>query len=560
MPALTNRLLAFFRRLQADRGGNILILTGCSILILALAIGFGIDYSRAQRLQTKLNAAADAAVLAAVDPSMLNKDTATALAAAYAMFDYQVAGLPGLKNVSRTVTPVDTSAGSLGTLRTFTITYTATSTNSFAGILKMPSLPITGSATASASQPPSMNFYVAMDTSPSMLLPTTTAGIANMKASAIWSGEMPLYGQIDGCTFACHSVNMQTWNYGVYIIDSNKYAIYLNSAGTDFYRVSCSGNVYSSGGTLLGSNASITTNSNGSGSTSTYCTSYNSRTSGPSGNSVYIYYLPSGKSNKSSNFTSIQVNFPDSYWLAQNYSSVNPGASDITLRTDAEQQAAAGVITYAYGIENQYASTTVPPVYKMQFYTFHKSGSTAAVTTSPFGTMTDVKNLQGQTFPDTSTMVPYIPASGTYTSFTSMLNTMQSNMPATSGTGSTSSPQNVLIIITDGMSDDTVNGSTSITQLTSAHVAQCNAIKATGTRIAILYTQYIPETINYTAFPTFNTVSTSNVPNVQAQLQACATQNADGTYLMQTVSTDGSVTTALNTLFAMVVQSARLTQ
>ena len=64
----------------------------------------------------------------------------------------------------------------------------------------------------------------------------------------------------------------------------------------------------------------------------------------------------------------------------------------------------------------------------------------------------------------------------------------------------------------------------------------------------------------YTAFSVFNNFASGPVPNIQSQLQACATQNADGSYLMQTVSTNGDISAALNQLFQNVVQSSRLVQ
>jgi hypothetical protein len=93
---------------------------------------------------------------------------------------------------------------------------------------------------AVASQAPSINFYVALDTSPSMLLPTTTSGITNLNAGARWNGEYYYYKQVDGCDFACHSNNMQQWNMGTYVIDSSKNAIYLNNdlkSSITFFRV-----------------------------------------------------------------------------------------------------------------------------------------------------------------------------------------------------------------------------------------------------------------------------------------------------------------------------------
>ena len=56
------------RALRADRRGNIMMMTGLAIIPLTFVIGFGVDYAKAEKLQTKLNAAADAAALVAVDP------------------------------------------------------------------------------------------------------------------------------------------------------------------------------------------------------------------------------------------------------------------------------------------------------------------------------------------------------------------------------------------------------------------------------------------------------------------------------------------------------------
>ena len=577
LSALGVAIASLARRLRGDQRGNVILMTAFALVPLLLAVGFGVDYARAQRLQTKVNAAADAAALAAVDPSMISQSSAAAKLAAQNMFNQQVSGLPGLTVSTLTVTITDTSSGSLGTLRTAVVAWKGTSTNLFSGILKAPSLTIGGTTTASASQPPSINFYIALDVSPSMLLPTTSSGITNLNAGAIWKGESLYYpGNTHGCDFACHAVNMQQWNAGTYVLDNNGYPVYTNNGSNSgtvpFYRVTCSGTVYDSSGNTLGSNGTIVNSSKQS--VPTYC-NYSSSTNqyySPTANPVYIYYLPSGKSNYASNYVTLSVNYPDTWWLAQNYDVVNPGQSQITLRTDAESDAAAGVITYAYAVEQQYATATTPPVYKMQFFTF-AVGTPTALSTSPFGTMTDVATLQSKTFPDLGAQAPYLlqaNCSGTNTwgwttasvvtcnkdsDFNAMLSGMASILPSSSGTGTPTSPQNVLVIITDGMSDNLTDG---VTQLTANNLTQCTAIKATGTRIAILYTQYLPGTINYTANTSFNTIASNNVPNVQSQLQSCASQNADGTYLMQTVSTDGSVSTALNTLFSMAVQSAKL--
>ena len=181
--------------------------------------------------------------------------------------------------------------------------------------------------------------------------------------------------------------------------------------------------------------------------------------------------------------------------------------------------------------------------------------------------MTDVATSYTATFPSLTANAPLMagigcwtgscPGSNAFTDTTALLNTMRSSLPSSAGLGSPSSPQNVLIILTDGAADSASDG---IAAFTASNVSQCNAIKASGTKVAILYTSYDPATINYTAHPTFNTFASNQVPSIQSQLQSCATRNADGSYLMQTVGTNGDISAALSQLFQTVVQSSRLVQ
>ena len=55
--------------------------------VLMFGAGFAIDYTHAMQVQTKLDAAADAAVLAALTPSMMQQSNATAQTAATNMFN-----------------------------------------------------------------------------------------------------------------------------------------------------------------------------------------------------------------------------------------------------------------------------------------------------------------------------------------------------------------------------------------------------------------------------------------------------------------------------------------
>lgn len=566
LPNMKAALCRLASRLYADRSGNIFIMMGFAIFPLMFAIGFGIDYSRAEKLETQLNAAADAAALAAVDPSMISQSNTVAAAAATAMFNAQAANLPGLASVTLG-TPVfaAVATGSLGNPRTITLSYTGTSKNVFSGILGMATLPVSGTATASASLPPSINFFIALDTSPSMLLPTTATGISNLRA-----GAYSVYYKT-GCDFACHSTNMQTWNSGVFVSDTKGNAIWTSPDGTTFYRVTCAtskvnASLSDSSFNALGTNVTVTSSSSSSTGISSIC----STSTTPPSNSIALKYLPTGKADKTANYVTLSVNYPDTWWLAQNYDVVNPGQSQITLRTDAEGAAAQSVINYARALEVQYADATVPPVYKMQFYTFNL-GNPVPLTTTPFGTMTDVKTSQSTPFPDMGANAPNMPAmlywtvagvstltNNADTSFTNMLTWMKSTgLPTSAGTGTPTNPQSVLMIITDGAQDSTADGMGTIN---ATNVTQCNAIKLMGTRIAILYTVYDPSTISGTSNSTFNNFASNTIPTILTQLQACASKNTDGSYLLQTVTTDQDLSAAMNSLFAMSVQTARLVQ
>lgn len=551
---------ALAQRLLAHSGGSILLQFALALIPLTFGVGFGIDYIRAQRLQTQLNAIADSAVLAAVDPSMLCQSSAVAKAAATSMFTAQASTLQGIASITPTVTinPPNAAAGCAGSLRTVTVSYSANVGAMFSTILGVASLPIGGSTTADASQPPSINFYIALDTSPSMLLPTTSTGITNLTNGVIWTGAGAFGWPVVGCAFACHSQNSHTWNYGNFVRDANGMSIYTSgfNSGT-IYRLSCSNrNVYNVSNTLIGTSGSVN-----SGATSCGGNYWNNSPS--VNNPITLKYIPVGQWS----YTSVSVNFPDSWWLAENYAVVNPGQQNITLRLDAETPAAQNLATYAYNFEQQYASAPTPPVYKLQFFTFNY-GAPTAIATAPWGTMTDVATSHSSTFPSMTANAPLMtgigcwtsscPGSNAFTDMTALLNTMETTVPGTAGLGTVASPQNVLIILTDGAEDDSTGDGT--TALNANNIAQCSAIKATGTRIAILYTQYAAATINYTANPSFNTFATGQIPSIQSQLQACATRNADGTYLMQTVSTDGDISGALNQLFQQVVQSSRLVQ
>jgi Flp pilus assembly protein TadG len=189
-------------RFARDRKANVAIIFALMLVPIIFLLGMALDYTLALRQREQLNAAADAAAIAAVRPAMLTQtDSAVVKATAAAVFATK-ANLPGL---SATPTPTVTVVDS-GLSRTITVSYTAQSVNNFPAVLRAPTWQINGSATARASSAPNMNFYLLMDDSPSMGIGATASDISNLiKYTA------PAYqsaGASQNCGFACHQTNI----------------------------------------------------------------------------------------------------------------------------------------------------------------------------------------------------------------------------------------------------------------------------------------------------------------------------------------------------------------
>ncbi|MFD1787208.1 TadE/TadG family type IV pilus assembly protein [Sphingomonas floccifaciens] len=201
-------LPATLRRFVGDRRGNVLMIMGFATIPLTFSTGMAVDYVRAARLQTKMNAIADAAALAAVTTPMMSKTSSEGCAAARRMFENQTADLDGLvidttktaqlsivvtDNASSTSCSTTKASSSVSYNRTANITWNAQSTNAFGGILGMTSIPIGGTTETKAAVAPNIDFYIMLDTSGSMAFPSTSAGITLLRSKT------------NGCAFACHS-------------------------------------------------------------------------------------------------------------------------------------------------------------------------------------------------------------------------------------------------------------------------------------------------------------------------------------------------------------------
>ena len=605
------RWARFLSRLRHDQRGTVLIIMGFALIPLTLAVGFGIDYARATRLRTQLNAAADAAALAAVAPTMILQSDTAAFAAATNMFNAQAALLTGYQGLK--MTPIITAStssgnsGALGYLRKATISYTVQSINLFGGVLGFKTLNVAGTSSASAQQPPNVDFYLAMDNSPSMLLPATSDGISKVQA-------------VTGCAFACHE--QMPHNDGIYVktgsglhvlLSSGYYTSGSSKQGVYYLYDSGAGKLYDSSASDMGTSTtkstdgSTTYSGSGYSRTSSYKTtttltntsySISDSSSGP----VTITQTTTTTSSSTTTTTWTAFNYSstsspqsgpsstssstydtgywaDGYWLTHNYGKLFGNPSSLILRKDDVVSAASQLIPFA---ANQAAQFNV--TYRAQMFAFDwtRSGNS-----TPVNTLNNLTNVTayGSNF-SAATLFPADdtwwqnsqPTSSTNNNDQSseLSNTLvaMKNLIPTAGTGAAgASPQKVLFVVTDGMLDQPNNGSRYFGPLQSSDIAQCTAIKAKGIKVAILYTQYLPEALSGDSWSQANIApflpappspySTGNAGSsdqVLAALQKCASPGIDGSPLVQTVTTSSNIATALQQLFSTALQTARLIQ
>jgi len=201
----------FRHRFFKERQGNVAILFSLSALVLVGIAGLGIDYYRALTLKARLDLAADAAAIAAINTAQAYivansstqvNPTATALAQGQAQA-LKVFKVNAGSTMNLAGTPTITVTRSGQTINA-TVLYTAVSPNTFGTIFGIKQVNLNnasnGGTTASLTMGKYLDFYLLLDVSGSMGLPSTTAG--QIALAAINPDQRSQYPT--GCVFACH--------------------------------------------------------------------------------------------------------------------------------------------------------------------------------------------------------------------------------------------------------------------------------------------------------------------------------------------------------------------
>jgi Flp pilus assembly protein TadG len=488
-------------RFTSDRRANVAMIFAIVSIPILFAVGMAIDYTSAARRRTKLDAAADAAALAAVTPTEMSQTAQAAQLVAQNTFDSLSGTVSGISSLNRSITLTPSSG--ISSTRTAVVTYSAQSQNAFGGIIGKAALGIGGHSTAVVSTAPNIDFYVLADSSPSMAIPASQAGINAMYQATMNSPSTG--GNEGGCAFACHESNPVSDNLG------NPGCTGTNTSNCeDNYAVAKAMNpplelridVLRTAIQQLAKTASDASTTNGASYRMAIST-FDANTGNQYSELHSIVSLTSDLDTDSSsastlagNISMLEVDYNNDILVNQQGQVVTTPGKGVTVVGNSDQDTDA---------DDALTDINTQPQSGSQNYAL------------------------AQTF--------YIPNPG-------------------NGTGATNDkPQEVLFIITDGIEDSSVGGKRTYTMNLSA---ACTAIKNRGIRIAVLYTTYVP-------LPEFNGDGSESwyysqginqiQPTIGSTLQQCAS-----TGLYTQVNVDADIPSALTSLFQTAVATAHLTQ
>jgi len=329
---------------------------------------------------------------------------------------------------------------------------------------------------------PAEDIYLVLDTSPSMLIPTSFDG---MKALA--AGTAGHLG--NGCAFACHE---RTPFQGSAAQDRDRHIIFVDPSGK-----------------RLPSKSTMEQYSQ--------C----------------LYALPCFDKPDGPRVA-------DGFWLARNYGAVY-GGQNIELRIDTETAAVRQLVDRLHQRGGD----------RLQVFGFGLGDPVALM-----GALKPVSTVLPAAVPDLAALQPEWYSNNCLTKescnddqatdFAAMFRGLESAMTAPSNNSVASDRARLMVLVTDGMSDEAVKNGRWVGPLTPDHLAQCAAIKRRGIRIAILYLEYAHEAFagDYWA----ENVVTPHLSEVEPVLAQCASIAADGKSLFRKVSVGGDIPAGLSDL------------
>jgi Flp pilus assembly protein TadG len=504
-----DRFTALLSRFRHDRRANIAVIFAIALLPILTAIGASVDYSTATRMKAKLQSAADAASVASISAKSAGYIAATTMVSngpvpagvtdANNVFNGNMSAISGYSNLSVTSTVTKTGA----TLAS-NVQFAADVPVVFMKVIGYTSLHLTGTSKSSASLPLYLDFYLMLDVSASMGLPST-----DNEQTRLAAVNPDNYGNYPtGCTLACHFATQDVCNNSGQKYPTNNYCL-----GYPISRVSYSG--YQQ---LLQNNSQ---------------------------------HLPN----------SMLSGLPNSL-----YSTLTPVSSCSTDGTDACIQLRADAVGYAVTqlFVTANATEKVANQFRIGLYPFIQSlyayfALTSSINGSPANSSTinyAAANLASQLDTNTNSSLG---SGGTH--FENAFSTMNSLIASVGNGSAWNNTVPYVFLVTDGAQDPQTkalngggwSGSNHATVLDPT--AQCKPLKDRGIIVSVLYIPYAPiQNPNHAFAGDEDGYANSNIANIPASLQSCASSG-----FFYTANSPADITSALNAMFNHALVSAHIT-
>jgi len=534
-------------RFGKDRRGNIAVIFAIACIPLMSAVGCAVDYSMATRMKAKLQSAADAATVASISQRSAGYVAAAAMTSdgsipagvtdAQAIFDGNMNTITGYQNLARTSTVTKT-----GIKLVSNMTFSADVPVTFLKVMGYTVLTVTGSSKSSASLPPYLDFYLTLDVSGSMGLPSTPAEAVRMQS--INPDNHVQYPT--GCTLACHFAPQNSA---------------CTDAGTQRYRTNnyCMGYIYSR---LSQSALSTLINQ-----ASTVSVPKTQRPGLPTSMLTHLNNVVTpGASN--SLLTGNSASTPQSLTAATSCPTDGTDAC-IQLRLDA----------VGYAVNQLLATANSKEILTNQF----------RIGIYPF-----IQSLNANYFPLTTSINGNPATSGTLNyAAANLALLLDTNMDANLGSGGThidnalhtmntvitsvgngSASSNTLpyvFLVTDGAQDPQTKGvpngswagsnhATTLDNASNSFPTACATLKGRGIIVSVLYIPYQTiSPVNASFAGDEDDAANNNIANIPASLSGCASPPDAGGSYFYTASSPAEIQNSLNAMFNHSLQTAHIT-
>ena len=561
------RLQQYVSRFRRDKRGNVAIIFAIAAIPLISAIGCAVDYSMATRMKAKLQSAADAASIAALSqksPGFLaasamtgNGSVAAGVTDATNVFNANMDGITGFQNLNKDIAVTKT-----GIKLAASVTFSAEVPTTFLKVINYSKLTVSGLSSSAATLPPYLDFYLTLDVSGSMGLPSTPA--EQDRLGRINPDNWVQYRTASGvsCTLACHFAPQNSACKDPPVTaptappanPATTTSSYTQQYNTNNY---CMGYIYSrvnqtALNNLINQNSTVAIPKQKPGLPVAMLADLNNTVTPGANNSL----ITGNSKSKPYSLTAV--------------SSCPTDGTDncIQLRLDAVGYAVNQLFITANAakkVDNQFRIGLYPFIRYLYSYFPLTSSINGSATSS--GTINyAAANLA--TLLDTN-MDTNLGSGGTHidTALTSV-NTLISGGTGAVGDGSTpSTPQPYVFLVTDGAQDNQVKGvpngswsgsnraTTIDNQGALATVPSCETLKGRGVIVSVLYIPYQPVSPVVTTFAgNEDTYANNNIPYIPASLKKCASPG-----FFYTANSPTDITAALNAMFNHALQTAHIT-